>query len=471
MKAKPFLFMAGLVTITALAMVAAGKMNTEPRATVFTTGSKNGLIHGEARLVQHKVLKNSDGNVAVAVTLTAAAPEKQLDGFRRPVDLTVVLDRSGSMQGEKIRYAKEALTKLLGDLSETDRLALVSYSNDATVHSGLMAMTPQNRRQMAKTIAAVSVGGGTNLESGLTAGIQLMSRVEDDLTIRHLLVISDGLANQGITDPERLGQIAVEGSRNGISVGSVGVGVDFNEQLMTLLADRGQGRYYFLENPVAFAGLFTEEYRRLGMIAATDVQLELKTGPDVNLVDAAGYPFELKDGQARIRPGNIKMGGTRTLYLTFRVPTGQPGAISLGRMVVTYRHQNLKHTLVLGSELSIACVDNPEEVWASVEKEGWTRKVLENDFSLLKKEIAKDVSRGDSDRAMERIESYRNQQAVINAAVGSAEVEENIDHGVDSLRRQIQETFSGAPAEVMQKQKSTAKSLHYEGYKGQRAVK
>ncbi len=469
MQVKSILLIAFLVMIAVSAMALAQVLTVPSNPP--SMAEKAGSLKAGVQLVQQKVLKNSDGTVAVAVTFAADAAAEDEIPVRRPVDLTVVLDRSGSMAGEKMNHALAALTRLLEDLTPADRLALVSYSDGASVHSGLTAMTPQNRQRMAGVIAQIRPGGGTNLGVGFMAARELIPSVDDTLRVRHLLVISDGLVNQGITDPLRLGQMAADAGRRGISVGTVGVGSDFNEVLMTQLADQGQGRYYFLENPVAFAGLFTEEYRRLGTLAATDLRLEIERLDGVTLVDAAGYPIESAGGRWVVRPGNIKAGDTRTLYLTFRVPTKEVGSVSLGQLVLSYRQKDHLFNLPIGSKLSLACVDDPTAVWASIEKKQWTDKVLKNDYNRLKKELADDIRKGDKARAMERLESYRRRQTEANAAVQSEEVKANLEQELDSLSFQLQETFSGAPSAVMQKQKAVSKSLHYDGYKGQRSVK
>ena len=470
MKAKPTLIIIGLIGITTVAMTLAASMKAAPLSKDMTLSPKEPVVSGDVRLIQPKVLNDGDGTVAVEVTLTSDPLSPYDQKIKKSVDLTVVLDRSGSMQGEKINYALNALQQLLGDLGETDRLALVSYSDGATVHCGLMPMTKDNRRQMAATISGVTVGGGTNLGAGLLAGLNLMSTDQDRLSARHLLVISDGLVNQGLTDPNGLGQIVAKMGNRGISVGTVGVGSDFNEQLMAFLADWGQGRYYYLENPTAFAGLFKAAYRNLRKIAATDVRLHINTAPKVRLVDAAGYLVEQNDGDWQIRPGNIKAGDSRTLYLTFSVPTHRIGTVSLGQMELSYFHNGNTYHIKIGPELTLACVENQKDVWASIEKEHWTQKVLKNDYNQLKRDVSQDIAQGDKDRAIERIESYRNRQAKLNAVIRSEAVDANLKDELKDLSEQVNESFAGAPEQVRLKQKSVSKSLHYDGYKGQRSV-
>jgi hypothetical protein len=217
--------------------------------------------------------------------------------------------------------------------------------------------------------------------------------------------------------------------------------------------------------------LFKEAYRNLRKIAATDVRLRINTDPMVRLVDAAGYPTEQNDGVLQIRPGNIKTGDTRTLYLSFNVPTHRIGTVSLGQMELSYLHHGKNYHIKIGPELTLACVENPKDVWASIAKERWTQKVLKNDYNQLKRDVAQDIAQGDEDQALKRIKSYRDRQTKLNAVIGSEAVDANLKDELKDLSEQVNESFAGAPEQARLKQKNVSKSLHYDGYKGQRSVK
>ena len=107
---------------------------------------------------------------------------------------------------------------------------------------------------------------------------------------------------------------------------------------------------------------------------------------------------------------------------------------------------------------------------ASIDRDKWIQKVIKNDFSRLKEEVALDIKTGQKGKALERIEQYHSRQNTVNASVGSVEVTENLDKDVGKLRDTVQDTFSGKPAAVQRKQKTNAKALQYEGYQGQRSI-
>jgi Ca-activated chloride channel family protein len=214
-------------------------------------------------------------------------------------DLVIVLDRSGSMEGEKLNDARQAVIRLLDQVSPEDRLALVTYSNGVQTQSGLVPMNDANRRQLTSAVAQVYAGGGTNLGGGLKRGIDLLMRAPRRAERqRKVILISDGLANQGITDPIALGRMASAAVEHRFSISTVGVGLDFNETLMTAIADQGAGHYHFLENPQTFARVFETELQATRHVAAADVTIRIPMESGVRWWAPADTPSTTK----RTRP-------------------------------------------------------------------------------------------------------------------------------------------------------------------------
>ena len=285
---------------------------------------------------------------------------------------------------------------------------------------------------------------------------------------RKLILISDGLANKGITDSTRLGQMAAVAVEKEFAVSTVGVGNDFNEHLMTTIADRGAGNYYYLENPLAFAEVFQKEFFYTRATVATNVSISFPLGSGISITDAAGYPISVQKDHAVFYPGDLRAGQTRKLFLTLQVPTGAPGNFELGRIKTRYRFNGRTTETALDGSYKIACVKDQREVQASIDKTSWTEKVIREDYNRLKQEVAADIKAGKKQKALGRIHSYYREQESINAAVGSAEVTQNLDRDLKDLQQKVEDTFEGSPAAVSRKQKSNSKTLQYEGYKGRR---
>jgi Ca-activated chloride channel homolog len=465
----------GLILLTGVAMLIAGHTETsDARLTVPTGAPGSGPedpIRLDAHLVQDKVLRGSDGIVTLALTLTASAPPYLEDSAQHAVDLVVVLDRSGSMNGRKISDARRAVQQLMGNLSPRDRLALVAYDNTAASLSGLLPMTEDNRHELSAVVSGIQPGGGTNLGGGLEAGLDILAATAPADHQRKLILISDGLANQGVTDPYALGRMAASGLAKDWVVSTVGVGNDFNEHLMTTLADHGAGNYYYLENPAAFASVFEREYRHAAAAAASGVVISVPVQDGVQLVDAGGYPIEVRDGRALFNPGNLRFGQTRTHYLSFKIPTETAHKATIEGLRVQFRSDAGLVVTTLPDTYTVACVESRDDVVASIRKDVWEEKVLQEDFGRLKEAVAEAIRSGDEQRAMQRIQSYRQEKAAVNDVLASPRVAQNLEEDVDALGAYVQETFAGKPEAVVLKQKKNAKALQYEAYQKRRAKK
>ncbi|MGB5747728.1 MAG: VWA domain-containing protein [Desulfobacterales bacterium] len=426
------------------------------------------ILKASGHLVQNKVLLGSDGTVGLSLTLQADDFAAGDSAEARNVDMVIVLDRSGSMQGRKLKDARRAVLKLLSNLSAKDRFAMVTYSDGVQIASGLVNVTQDNRVHLVTAVNGVRAGGGTNLGAGLQAGINMLRTPYRSNNAARVILISDGLANKGITDPKSLTGIASAAVEGEFAVSTVGVGIDFNEQLMTAIADRGTGNYYYLENPAAFAEVFQKEFYNTQSAGITGLKIQIPVNTGIGLYDAAGYPINIHNGQAVFYPGNLRFGQSRNLYLTLQIPTNRQRTFELDHIQIHYQHNDRSYITTLDESLTIACVNDQKKVYSSIDKTSWSEKIINEDFNRLKQEVASDIKSGKKQEALKRIENYHSDQEAVNAVVGSASVADNLDHDLKELKTMVKDTFEGEPADVRQKQKSNAKSLQYDGYRGRR---
>jgi Ca-activated chloride channel family protein len=216
---------------------------------------------------------------------------------RAPVNLAVVLDRSGSMAGAKISAARAAALKLVDLLDEHDRLAIIHYGTDVQVVSGRF-MTEQNKEFLRRAIGGIWDQGGTNTSEALQAGRAQLEVARSDFRVNRLLLLSDGQPTVGITSAQGLSNIVSAIRRSGITVTSLGVGSDFNEDLMQRLADVGGGSYGFISgnSPAATTALFERDLKQAGTMVARDVSLTVTLPEGVRFVEAYGRPVAGVDG-------------------------------------------------------------------------------------------------------------------------------------------------------------------------------
>lgn len=224
-----------------------------------------------------------NGNNCTMVQLGLNSPLVADPANRPPLDLTVVVDVSGSMDEDgKITFVRQGLDILVDAMRDEDRLALVTYSNGADVAMPLTSVS-LNRRRMRDAVARLDAGGGTNLYDGLRAGYELALAGYDSGRQTRVILLSDGQPTVGITSVDSI--LAMSGSynRQGIGITSIGLGTSFDIDLMRGIAEQGDGNFYFLENSGAVEEVFEEEISYFTVPVAYDLVLELAEGSDYEI--------------------------------------------------------------------------------------------------------------------------------------------------------------------------------------------
>ncbi|MBI9077063.1 MAG: VWA domain-containing protein [Desulfatibacillum sp.] len=478
MKAKAFLLVGLLVAATCAAMAYANRGTGVTVIQVATTPNpvghspKTGIVTLTGELAQEKIHASGDRMFDLVLTLTADEVLAPQQAQGKPVDMVVVLDRSGSMSGEKIRDAKKAVKGLMEGLRNQDRFALVTYSNSVEGGENLYYLTQDKRNILTAMVDSIPANGGTNLGAGLQRGIGVLESFGESSRMGKIILISDGQANEGVTDPRALADMA--GQRKGgvqYSVTTVGLGQDFNEQLMATVADGGRGRYYYLENPRDFLAVFKEEANWTRSVAASALSIHLPLPQGVEVVSASGYPVINKETGAYIAPGGLLSGQTRTLYVRLQAPENVEESLNLSGINASYVHEGKTLTAMCPGAFNVQVTHDALAALRSIEKETWESKVLNADYNALKEEVAADIKAGDKEQAMERIDQYRQSVQVQNSVVGSVAVDENLQQDVQALMGTVEDTFEGDAPAVAAKQKSVSKSMQYDGYKNRRGIR
>ena len=238
----------------------------------------------------------SNGNVKeVYLYVQLQAEAAQTDKKRLPLNISLVIDRSGSMGGDKIIYAKKAADFVIKQLSPDDMLSLVQY--DDVVEVIYAAEKVKNKEILHQKVAKIAARNMTNLSGGMMEGYNQTRKLKAEGQVNRILLLSDGLANAGITDAEQLQLIAKKVFENdGIALSTFGVGADFDEKLMTNLSESGGGNYYFIDAPDKIPPIFAQELSGLLAVVAQNARLQVKIPASHFQVNKVyGYPFNVKD--------------------------------------------------------------------------------------------------------------------------------------------------------------------------------
>ncbi len=255
---------------------------------------------------------------------------------RAPVNLAVVIDRSGSMQGAKIVQARRAALHLVDMLNESDRLSVVHYGSDVEVLPGLFA-THENKARMRRFINNIHEAGGTNIGDGLVAGERQIRNAMTDFRVNRLLLLSDGQPTVGITSAQGLTQVVRRIRDNGISVTSLGVGADFNEDLMQRLADVGGGSYGFISNASATAALFERDLQQAATLVATGASLKLALPQGVRFVQVFGRPHRVEGDSVSISLPDFSARQMEKLVVQLAVsPAAAGNSFDVGAFTLAY---------------------------------------------------------------------------------------------------------------------------------------
>jgi len=369
-------------------------------------------------------------NVLVRLKGVEAPPKEE----RPPIDLAIVIDRSGSMRGDKVRSVKQAAMELIDKLDRMDRVTLVTYATDVVVHDKRIPMDKPGREAIKEKIMGINAAGSTALGPALFQALDIVEKAERESTdIAHVMLLSDGLANVGEQRPEVLGQRTSMAFGRGVSVSSLGVGLDYNEDLMTRIADQGGGRYHFIKDAQAIAGVLGDELRGLSSSVARAIVLTFEPTDGVKLKKVFGYPTWEEDDETRIKVGTLSSNQTREILMRVTVPAADGPTVSVGSLFLKLRDVTQEGKKVKDEfSLAVAIGENEQEIKDS-ERKDVTIRVAEVESAKEVEKAARAVERGDFKAARNILSSNIGRMRKQAKATPSAKLDDQLMDLEESL--------------------------------------
>lgn len=208
----------------------------------------------------------------IKIGLTGFELENSED--RTASNIAIVLDKSGSMDGDKIERAIEAAMLAVDILGDDDILSIITYSDSVEVL--VPATKVSDRLSIKRKIASIRSEGSTALFAGVSKGADEVVKFFDKNRVNRVILLSDGLANVGPESPQALGELGASLRRIGISVTTIGLGLGYNEDLMVRLAQKSDGNHAFVENSRDLARIFEYEFSDILSVVAQDVNIEIE---------------------------------------------------------------------------------------------------------------------------------------------------------------------------------------------------
>ena len=221
------------------------------------------------------------------------------DNKRIPANVAIVLDRSGSMAGQKLRDAKKAAMQAIRRLAKNDIVSVVAYDDNAKVVVPATKVTDQET--IIQAIAGIEDGGSTALFAGVAKGAAELRKFLNREHANRIILLSDGLANVGPSSPSDLAELGASLAKEGISVTTLGLGLDYNEDLMTRLAMASDGNHAFIENSANLAQIFAKEFGDILAVVAQDLFIEINCAEGMRPLRVLGKEVDIDGNKVIMR--------------------------------------------------------------------------------------------------------------------------------------------------------------------------
>jgi Ca-activated chloride channel family protein len=270
------------------------------------------LVEVEALTENRFVRAEKPGEIAVRLHLRAKTRKVE---NRPPINLGLVVDTSGSMEGSSIDHARAAALSLVDALAEGDRLALVVYNSSAEVLLPSTVLTAASLADVRARIGGMKANGTTDLAGGLSAGLAEVRRSFQAGGINRIVVLGDGVPN----DAAPLPSLAQMAGQSRIAVTMLGLGLDYDETLMSQLALASGGRYHYLKDSSQVAQVFADEVLHLKEVAGRGTVVTLTPGPGVTVKEVIGLPTRRAGTRTSVILGDMSEGDRRDVVVRLSV--------------------------------------------------------------------------------------------------------------------------------------------------------
>ncbi|RUL85592.1 vWA domain-containing protein [Tautonia sociabilis] len=267
----------------------------------------------------------SDATVSLDLLVKITPPRPDRPPTRPRLNLALVLDRSGSMAASrKIDYAREAASFAVAQLLTEDLVSITTFDDQVeTIAENAPAV---DKPGLLRKIALITPRSSTNLHGGWAEGVRQAEAHRIERGLNRVLLLSDGLANVGLTDPNAIALEVKSASLRGVGTTTIGLGDDYNEDLLEAMARAGDGNYYYVESPAMLTDLFQTELLGLMATVGRSVRLAIEPSPGVVVSDVLNDLQRSADG--RLMLPNLVAGMPVLVLIRLSVPPqARPGPL------------------------------------------------------------------------------------------------------------------------------------------------
>lgn len=308
-----------------------------PMAAFAATSSPSAALKLDAELGQSVLPLGKSGKVYLRLSLKSAPIANR--EWRSPVNVALVLDRSGSMKGKRIAAAKEAASEALQRLAADDVVALVAYNHQVDVLQRAARLGDDHG--LKSKINGLDATGRTALHAGVVTGADQVKRYLAANRVNRVILLSDGLANVGPSTPRELAALGRKLGSEGISVTTIGLGLDYNEDLMQRLAAASDGNHAFVEDAKDLAGIFNAEFGDALSIIAQDIEIIIECRIGFKPVRVLGREATIEGNRIRLKLNQLQGSNERYFVVELDAPEVRtPGDAEVASVEVNYLDLN-----------------------------------------------------------------------------------------------------------------------------------
>lgn len=332
-------------------------------------GAESGRVRLSVEPAQPVMAAGEAGRAYVRINLEALGAGDGKEAVRAPVNIALVIDRSGSMSGEKIEHAREAALMALDRLGARDALAVVAFDDQVDVVSHASRLE-DDRAAIRHRIERIRPGGSTALYAGVSQGLRELRAFFDPYQVNRVILISDGHANVGPSSPEALAELGREAGRDAMSVTTIGLGAAYNEDLMSKLAFASDGNHAFAEHPGDLIDIFNKEFGDVMSVVAQDLEIELDFPEGCRPLRALGRDVKIERNRVSLRLNQLYSAQQKYLLIEAEVtPAFARDEAELARVQVTYTDLFTRNKVELAGAAKVRFSRSTEEVKAGVNKD------------------------------------------------------------------------------------------------------
>lgn len=389
--------------------------NGETAAPPPDPGPERDIISWQVKPDRNWLFQNSQDDCYLYVQLKSGSNENSPK--RVPLNISLVLDRSGSMAGDKLAYAKKAAKFVIDQLGPEDYLSIVNYDDVVEVTSPSQRV--RNKEALKDAIDRLTDRGSTNMTGGMMEGYTQVKATRRDGYVNRVLLLTDGLANVGITNDQQIKRLVEKKYREeGIALSTFGLGADYNEDLLTMMAETGHANYYFIDKPDRIPELFAGELKGLLSVVAQNAWVEVEVPEGWECRKVYGYQYEATGGKVRVRFNDIYANDEKGILFRFRPRSGVRGSVAF-ECRLKYTDAETFSDITKDKNVVVSITGNRRQV------EDGKDKTVEEKVAVFETterfdDIMKDADKGDYETAKQKarteVQRLREQQAVTPSA-------------------------------------------------------